>query len=375
MSIPLVRPTLRRRDLNSVLSCLVSDRIGAGTLNRELAAGLCALTGAAGGACLATYRSAVEVALRVLDLRPGDGVVVSALAPREYLEVLRLQGLTALIVDVEAHRPTPALQQVQAHAAAGAKAIVLHHTIGFVPGGEELALTGLPIVEDVSHALGGRWGDGPCGSVGAVAVVSLEPDGIITAGCGGAVFSKERKLARAIQGLAEGPMAPALLADMNAALGVAQLKEIARFLQARRDIADVFLRSMQSSRHSALASPAEAEGAPEGVNYRFPVLVREGLREVRQYAAKKGIDTQPAFRDSIVAVTSAAAEADPEAGSVGGGRPVGEPAQADEPAGGTAERSHPNARDLLWRCLLFPLYPSLTRKDVQHISRVLATLP
>ena len=38
-------------------------------------------------------------------------------------------------------------------------------------------------------------------------------------------------------------------------------------------------------------------------------------------------------------------------------------------------RRFPNARELLWRCLLFPLYPSLARKEVQLICRVLGTLP
>jgi perosamine synthetase len=128
---------------------------------------------------------------------------------------------------------------------------------------------------------------------------------------------------------------------------------------------------LQKSRHLALAPAAGADGGYDGVSYGFPVLLREGLREVRQYAAKKNVDTQPAFRDSVIAVNTAPAEghvasgdADPDVGAGAG------PAQL-----ATAERSHPHARDLLWRCLLFPLYPSLTRKDVHLICKVLSTLP
>lgn len=369
MSIPLTRPTLRRKDLNSVLSCLVSDRIGPGPLNRELAGSLSEFVQAAGGLCLCTYRSAIETALGLLELEPGDGVILSALAPREYLEALRLRGLKALIADVEPRRPTLSMQQIEAHRQVGAKAIVVHHSLGFPPQGEELLQAGLPVLEDVSHALGGRWGERPCGGAGAIAVLALEPGNIITAGCGGAVLCRERRLAKTLQGLGEAALNPLLLPDMNAALGIAQLKEIHRFLQARTEIADVFLRSVQKSRHAALIAPSEPEPGGSGaqcVHYGFPVLVREGLREVRQYAAKKNVDTQPAFRDSLVSLDAAPAAAEaPGEGDV----------QTAGPQPARSERLLPNARELLWRCLMFPLYPSLTRKDVAHISKVLSTLP
>lgn len=362
MSIPLTRPTLRRKDLNSVLSCLVSDRIGPGPLNHELAGNLSEFVQAAGGLCLCTYRSAIQTALGLLNLSPGDGVVISALAPREYLEALRLQGLRALVADVEPRRPTLSVQQVQMHLQAGAKALVVHHSLGVLPQGEELLQTGVPVLEDFSHALGARWG-----GAGAVALMSLEPEGLITAGCGGAVLCRDRRQAKALQALGEGALRPLLLPDMNAALGIAQLKELPRFLRARAEIAEIFQRSVQKSRHAALSLPSEVDsGEAHGVHFGFPVLVREGLREVRQYAAKKNVDTQPAFRDSIVALETPA--------GVGEEAPEGQEgvAAAPEPA---SERLLPNARELLWRCLLFPLYPSLTRKDVAHIAKVLSSLP
>jgi dTDP-4-amino-4,6-dideoxygalactose transaminase len=48
VSIPVFRPTLRRRDFNSVLSCLVSDRLGSGPLSHELASELARYLGASG---------------------------------------------------------------------------------------------------------------------------------------------------------------------------------------------------------------------------------------------------------------------------------------------------------------------------------------
>ena len=136
---------------------------------------------------------------------------------------------------------------------------------------------------------------------------------------------------------------------MNAALGITQVRELQRFLDKRFEIAQVFREALLRSRHSPLFNN---EGGV-WVDFSFPILVKDGRLEIMQYANKKGIQSEPAFKDAIVAVEG---HASPEEGN-------------------DSDRKFPNARELLWRCLLFPLYPSLARKDVQLICKILSTLP
>ena len=84
------------------------------------------------------------------------------------------------------------------------------------------------------------------------------------------------------------------------------------------------------------------------VDYGFPVLVKQGRLEVRRYAEKRGIQTEAAFSDSVLSTEVAAAE---------------------------KAKTYPNVEQLLRRTLLFPLYPSLGRKDIQLLCKVLSTLP
>jgi dTDP-4-amino-4,6-dideoxygalactose transaminase len=95
------------------------------------------------------------------------------------------------------------------------------------------------------------------------------------------------------------------------------------------------------SRHKTLKQRNETE-APF---FSFPVLLSSSMNEVRKYARKRNLDTLPAFLDSVIAVT-------------------------EEEKG-----EFPNARNILLRCLLFPMYPMLGKKNVDLICRVLATLP
>jgi perosamine synthetase len=391
MSIPVFRPTLRRRDFNSVLACLVSDRLGAGPLNHELAAELSRFLGAAGGACLATYGQALDCALEALGLAAGEAVVLSALAPAEYLRALAGRGLRPLVADVDPGTGLVLRSEVERHLAGPVlpKALVLHYPLGFVPETEELFGLGLPVLEDISQALGasleaggeveGRP-SGPsrrCGGLGAMSVLSLAPEGIITAGAGAAVFARERRELKGLREVVESRTRDALLSDLNAALGLAQAREIEGFLKSRRSIAEAFSQAVARSRHARLGPLQEGTGVP----YAFPVMVKDGVKLVRQFAMKRNIETSSAFADAVAAIGQGPLEPLPdlpELPAEGAQEPpAAQPERPPEaaPRALAAARAPAAARDLLARCVLFPLYPTLLKRDLQLIVKVLSALP
>jgi perosamine synthetase len=242
---------------------------------------------------------------------------------------------------------------------AGPRALVLCYTLGFSPETDELFTLGLPVLEDISQALGARVGDSRCGSLGQACVLSLGPEGIITAGGGAAVFARDRRSLKSLRDAAERSPKDSRLPDLNAALGLAQLKAIEGFLKARQAIAEAFSQAVGRSRHGTIHPPGEESSIP----CSFPVLIKDSLKEVRQYAMRKGVETHLAFLDSLLAV----------------GQPIWETAANEQPdpaaEASAAALDAPHARDLAERCLLFPLYPTLAKRDAQLIARVLASLP
>ena len=329
--------------MDRVLGCMVSDSIGAGTANRELCAASAEYLGAAGGVAVASYYGALLAAFDALDLAPGDAVVVSALAPRVYGDALSKRGLVIRQVDVDPATGTLSAEQAAREVASGAKAIVAHYTLGFVPDMTRLLEPGVPVIEDLSQALGANLGERRCGSLGRLTVVSLSPDSIVTGGDGGLVMAGDKAVVRKLQDLAEVRLAP--LADLNASLALAQVREIESFIDARRQIAAAFARSVARTRHKALAQGEDGEN----VHYSFPVMLASGMRDVRQYARKKGVETAPGYAGSLLA----------------------EGGEEEQVQGG----DHPAARSALMRCLLFPLYPTLGRTRIDTVAKVLATLP
>jgi perosamine synthetase len=341
MAIPVFRPTVKRKDMGSVLSCIVSDKIGPGEISRELVARASHMLGHAGGVTLCNSYLALSAALEALGIVSSDHVVLPARAHALWLRVLTDRGVVPLVADVEPETGAIDPQQLAPLMQKGPKAILVPHTLGIVPDMEALKTHGIPILEDASQALGGKVGDQPCGGMADVCLVCLEPEHIVTCGGGALVLAKSKQVAAAVRRIQESSPLYSPLADMNAALGISQLAALESFVAARREISQVFAQSLLKSRHKSLVQKIDAEN----VLSSFPVALADGMKEVRQYAMKKNVDTLPAFADSIAALE-------------------------DSPA------AHcPNARSLVLRCLLVPLYPMLAKRDVEAVSRVLATLP
>jgi dTDP-4-amino-4,6-dideoxygalactose transaminase len=342
MAIPIYRPTLKRRDMGSVLSCIVSDKLGPGDLARDLVSRVSQLLGAGGGVTVSSPYAGLSLALEALGIERGSAVILPALAPAVHLRAIRDRGLVALLADADPESGCVDPGSVVRLAERGAKAVIVRHTLGFAADLEALRPVGLPLIEDVSQALGARFpGGAPCGGAGDLCLLSLEPEGIVTCGGGALVLGRSRQSAAALRRAADGSPVYAPLPDMNAALGVAQVVALERFLAVRREIASAYGQALLRSRHRPLVQKGEAEPVP----FSFAVLLADGMKDVRAFAMKKNVETVPAFAECA--------------------------ATADE----QAAESCPGARSLMLRCLLFPLYPMLARRDVETVAKVLGALP
>jgi perosamine synthetase len=344
MGIPVFCSYIRRKDMDSVLNCLVTDSIGPGDYLDKFQKGIREVLAFDYGFAVRSPYIAIGIALEALGIVRGDVVAVSALSPYYYAKLLAEKGLEPLVFDVAPDSVAPSAQLLEAAIAASEhkpKAIILFEALGLMPDSEAISALGIPIIEDISQSLGAYRGEIRAGSIGQIAVLGLENGGLVTAGGGALVMARCKREGTVLKNNYDSIEPELRMTDYNAALGFAQLKELEANIEKRRELYELFVQSVSRTRHKLLAQDGEGEPG----YWAFPVALDSGMKDARAYAKKKDVDTATAFENSLV------------------GRGV------------TADGTCPNARSLLLRSVLFPMHQRVGAAGAQKIARVLATLP
>ncbi len=299
---PLASYLAQREAIDGAIRrCLESGRYILGpeveAFEREFAAAV----GASWAVGVANGTDAIELALRALDIGPGDHVITpSHTASATGAAILRA-GAIPLFADIEPGRYTldpAALERVlTTGAGAKAKAIIVVHLYGLVADMVrimELANHhGIPVIEDCAQAHGARGPDRPAGSCGRLACYSFYPTKNLGAiGDGGAVTGADRKLDERIRELREYGWRERYISDsagcnsrldeLQAAILRAKLPALEAGNTRRREIAAIYDEQLAAT---GLTLPARYPGTLHVYHqYVVECVDRESLRSTLREA-------------------------------------------------------------------------------------------
>ncbi len=340
MPIPVYSSTIRRSEMDAVLTCMVEEKIGPGAMNQKLIKLVKELYSVEGAIVLRSPALALSYALQAFDLPHEAGILLSALAPSwQYLEVLRL-GFTPIILDVSPSTGLVTPETIEKGIKDGGRILVLHETLGNIPDMDAMTTLPIPVIEDISLSAGAFYNEKRAGCFGAFAILGLEERDSLTAGGGALLITQERKNALILNNKIKDSPITDFLPDINAALAFVQLKNMTKNIQLRSEMHEIYMKSLLQTRHKPLVFSENMTSS----FYSFPVVLETGFKEVKHYVNRKDIEIELAFADSIAAYLN----------------------QTD---------TYPNAASLSLRTVLFPLYPRLGIQKASKVSKVLATLP
>ncbi|MHB1357691.1 MAG: lipopolysaccharide biosynthesis protein RfbH [Anaerolineae bacterium] len=276
-------------------------------------------------------------------LRPGDEVITVASGFPTTVNPIIQNGLVPVFVDVDI--PTYNVEPAALEAAVShrTRAVVLAHTLGNPFNLDAVTAIvqkhSLWLVEDCCDAVGAKYRDKPVGTFGDIATASFYPAHHITMGEGGAVLTSDAKLKRILESFRDWGRdcwcAPGCdntcgkrfdwqlgdlpdgydhkytyshvgynlkATDMQAAVGVSQLKKVSGFI-AQRNANFTFLRSHLSDLEDVLILPEPTEGSQPSW-FGFPITVRDGApinrNELVQELERKCIGTRLIFAGNLL---------------------------------------------------------------------------
>ena len=359
--------TIRRREMDAVLTCMVDEKIGPGELNARLIQNIKENFQCAGSVALRSPSIALHYALKAMNVSKDDAVMISALAPAWQIHALEDFGYTALVLDVQEETGLVNSDIVSEGMKNGGRVLLLHETMGILPDMDNLLALNIPIIEDISQSVGAVYrpdnvssvGEDldasaqvpasdsaenlkKAGSFGVFTIMGMEENDIVTAGGGAVLIAPKRRDWTVLKEYADAIPRTDLLPDINSALGFVQLKEFRRNEEVRKEIFAMYQRSLMAGKNKTFIRSSDDGSAAWG----FPVVLSGNCMDARKYAERKEIEVKSAFEDSVIAL-----------------RP--------EDFGMTCKK----AKSLFMRCVLFPMYPRLSKNQILKISKVLGTLP
>jgi perosamine synthetase len=234
---------------------------------------LCAITGASHAVAVSNGTVALRLALHLVGVGPGDEVLLPPLSFVATANAVAHLGAEPHFVDVEPTGlglcPKALSERLEAVAVrrdgrlvnreSGRRiaAVLPVHVFGHPAQVGLLRAVAdawrLPMVEDAAEALASWRGGIHCGLFGAVGTLSFNGNKLITTGGGGALLTNDAELAQMARHLSTTAKRPHpwafehdavgwndRLPNLNAALGVAQLEDLDRRLQAKRHLAECY---------------------------------------------------------------------------------------------------------------------------------------
>ena len=247
---------------------------------------------------LANGTLALELALRALNIGPGDEVVVT---PRSFIAsagCVSICGATPVFADVDPISQNLTAQTVEQVLSPRTRAVIAVHLAGYPCAMDKLVeLTsrrGIKLIEDCAQAHGASFKGRPVGSFGDAAAFSFCTDKIISTGGEGGMlllrsgevwqrawsFKDHGKDYNLAKQKSKGPVFRWIhtsigsnyrLTEMQAAIGLRQLSKLSGWVRERSKRADILLEMLDGLPALRLIRPPDEIGH---AYYRFYAFLR-----------------------------------------------------------------------------------------------------
>lgn len=311
--IPVYRPDISGNELKYVTDCITSGWISSlGEYVSRFEQDFASLCQVKHAISLANGTVALHLALLVMDIGPGDEVLVPPLTFVATANAVRYVGATPVFVDVDPITWTINPNEIEKAITTNTRAMIPVHLYGHPADMDELLQIAekydIAIVEDAAEAHGAKVRDRIVGGLGDVGCFSFYGNKAITTGEGGMLTTNDNQLAERARFLKDHGMDKNKyywhsevgynyrMTNLQAAVGVAQIERFADIYSRKRKIGQLYKDKLADI--PGIVTQPEAKWAESSywmisilVNDEFPIN-RDDLRKILY---EKGIDTRPFF--------------------------------------------------------------------------------
>jgi perosamine synthetase len=360
--IPITKPFFDAAEALAAKATVESGWVTQGPKVAEFEGVVAAVCGTAEAVAVCNCTAALHLSLVVSGVGPGDEVICPSMSFIATANSIRQTGATPVFADVDPRTYNLDPDAAEAAITPRTKAILVVHQIGQAADIDRFlnigAKHGVKILEDAACAIGSRYKGRPIGSHSELVCFSFHPRKVISTGEGGMITTNNPEYARQLRLLRQHGMSVPdtvrhaakrvvaeeyvcqgynyRLTDIQAAIGIEQMKKLDWIVARRRELAARYLAALES--HPWIRPPYVPDFAEPNFQ-SYAVHLTEDAPVGRDELLQWLLDQQIATRRGIMLSHA-------------------EPAYAGHPA-----PSLPHSERASARSFLLPLYPQMTSEE------------
>ena len=314
--IPIAEPSLGEEEFQNVIEAVKSGWISSkGKFIAEFEQNFAQYCSRKYGVATSNGTVALHLALKTIGITKDDEVIVPDLAFVAVANVVTYCSAKPVFVDSHPEYWCIDPEKIEDKITKNTKAIIPVHLYGN-PCDMDWIMDiakdyNLHVVEDAAEAHGTSYKNKKVGSFGDISCFSFYGNKVMTTGEGGMCLTNDKELAERMRILRDHGMNPNKkywhdiigfnyrMTNLQAAVGVAQLKKLDNFVEKKRKIAEWYSKELEELEEKRLIKLHPEMHWAKNVFWMYSILVEDkfGLsrEELMKKLEKNGVDTRPFF--------------------------------------------------------------------------------
>jgi perosamine synthetase len=256
---------------------------------------------------------ALDAAIEAIGIKKGDEVIMPTFTIISCAAPIVRAGAKPVLIEVDESTWNMKVEDIEAKITSRTKAIMVVHIYGLpVDMDPVLAMAkkyGLKVIEDAAEVIGQTYKGRECGSFGDISTFSFYPNKHVTTGEGGMILTDDAQLAEKCRELRNLCFIPPRrfihkelgwnfrMTNLQAALGVAQLEQLDRFIAIKRKVGNLYNELLKNTEGVQL--PLAKTDYAENIYWVYGVVLNDDIPfdafQAMDKLGKLGIGTRPFF--------------------------------------------------------------------------------
>lgn len=310
--VPVLAPYLGGNELEYVIECIESTWISSnGAFITKFEDSFAKYHGIPSALAVSSGTTALHLALKTLNIGPGDEVIIPNLTFAATANAVIYCGATPVLCDVDPTSWCIDVSILPNLVSQRTKAIIPVHLYGQSCDMEKILLIAskynLLIVEDCAEALGTRYKDRAVGTFGDASIFSFFGNKTISTGEGGMILFKDMEHLRHAKVLRDHGMSPSKrywhdyvgfnyrLTNLQAALGCAQMENLSEILRRKQFIHEYYSDHLKDC--PGISQLPHVMPHTYHSNWLYTLILQNSVcvSRLRDQLLAKGIETRPVF--------------------------------------------------------------------------------